>query len=75
MVIGHLMKAKGTNAPTGLEVGNKEIKGVSNTRSLGVMVDESLNWDEQFKNVKSKICGGLLSLKEAEQHSPSVQAI
>ena len=69
------MKAKGTNAPTGLEVGNMEIKGVSNTRSLGVMVDESLNWDEQFKNVKSKICGGLPSLKEAEQHSPSVQAI
>ena len=28
------------------------------------MVDEHLNWDEQFKSVKSKICGGLASLKK-----------
>ena len=34
MIIGHPMKAKGTNAPTGLELGKKEIKRVSNTKSL-----------------------------------------
>ena len=44
MIIGHLTKAKCTNAPTGLELGNKEIKRVFNTKSLGVMVDEYLNW-------------------------------
>ena len=43
MIIGRPMKAKGTNAPTGLELGSKEIKRVSNTKSLGVMVDEYLN--------------------------------
>ena len=64
MIIGHPMKAKGANAPTGLELGSKEIKRVSNTKSLGVMVDEYLNWDEQFKSVKSRICGGLASLKK-----------
>ena len=64
MIIGHPMKAKGTNAPTGLGLGSKEVKRVSNTKSLGVMVDEYLNWDEQFKSVKSKICGGLASLKK-----------
>ena len=31
IIIGHPMKAKGTNAPTGLELGSKEIKRVSNT--------------------------------------------
>ena len=40
------MKAKGTNAPSGLKLGNKEIKRVSNIKSQGVMVDEYLNWDE-----------------------------
>ena len=28
------------------------------------MVDECLNWDDQFKMVKSKICRGLASLKK-----------
>ena len=64
MIIGHPMKAKDANAPTGLQLGSKEIKRVSNTKSLGVMVDEYLNWDEQFKSVKSKICGGLASLRK-----------
>ena len=58
------MKAKGTNFPTGLELGSREIKRVSNTKSPRVMVDEYLNWDEQFKSVKSKICGGLALLKK-----------
>ena len=49
MIIGHPMKAKGANAPTGLELGSKEIKRVSNTKSLGVMVDKYLSWDEQLK--------------------------
>ena len=70
MIIGHLMKAKGTNAPTGLELGSKEFKRVSNTKSLGVMVDEYLNWDEQFKSVTSKICGGLALLKKLKNILP-----
>ena len=70
VIIGHPMKAKGTNAPTGLELGSKEIKRVSHTKSQGVMVDEYLNWDEQFKSVKSKICGGLASLKKLKNILP-----
>ena len=64
------MNAKGTNAPTVLELGNKEIKRVSNTKSLGVTVDEYLNWDEQFKSGKSKIGGGLASLKKLKNILP-----
>ena len=64
------MKAKGTNAPIGLELGNKKIKRVSNTNSLGVMVDEYLNLDDQFKSVKSKICGGHASLKKLKNILP-----
>ena len=64
MTIGYPTRAKGTIAPTGLELGSKEVNRVSNTKSLGLMVDEYLNWDEQVKSVKSKNCGGLASLKK-----------
>ena len=54
------MKAKGTNSLAGLELGSKEIKKVSNTKSIGVMVDEYLNWDEQFKSVRVRSLEDLL---------------
>ena len=38
-IIGRPMKARGTSALTGLELGNKGIKRVTNTKSLGVIVD------------------------------------
>ena len=34
------------------------------------MVDDYLNWDEQFKIGKSKICGGLASLKKLKNILP-----
>ena len=34
-------------------------------------MDEYLDWDEQSKSVKSKICGGLASLKKLKNLSPS----
>ena len=33
-------------------------------------MDEYLNWDEQFNSVKSKICGGLASLKKLKNIPP-----
>ena len=49
---------------------NKEIKRVPSTKSLGVMVDEYLNWDDQFKIVKSKFCARLASLKKLKNILP-----
>ena len=63
MIIGHPRKPKGTNAPIGLTLSSKDIKQVSSTKSQGVMVDDYLNWDDQFKIFKTK---------EAEKHSSSV---
>ena len=42
---------------------DSEIKRVAKTKSLGVIVDEGLNWDDQFSKVKGKISGGLKSIK------------
>ena len=37
---------------------------VKKTKSLGVIADEGLNWEEQFKTVKGKVHGGLKSLEK-----------
>ena len=33
----------------------------------GVIVDEGLNWDDQFNKVKEKVSGGLKSLKKLQK--------
>ena len=75
MIISHKMQVKGANATTGLKLGIKEIKRVSNNKSLGVMVNEYLNWDDQLKSVKSKICGGPASLKKLKTFSLSLSYV
>ena len=47
-----------------LNLNDSEIKRVAKTKSLGVMFDEGLNWDDQFSKVKGKISGGLKLLKK-----------
>ena len=37
------------------------------------MVEEYLNWDDQFRTVKSKISGGLASLKKLKSILPESQ--
>ena len=70
LIIGHPRKTKDVNIPNGLQLNDSDIKRVSKTKSLGVMVDENLRWDEQFKTVKNKIGGGLASLKKLKNILP-----
>ena len=39
------------------------------TNSLGVIVDEGLNWEEQFITVKGKVHGGVTSFKKLKMSS------
>ena len=36
---------------------------MTNTKSLGIIVDEGLNWERQYKTVHKKSRGGLQSLR------------
>ena len=63
MVIGHPLKTRNLDLPEMLKLNNSDIKRVDKTKSLGVIVDEKLNWDEQFKSAKGKMSGGLAALK------------
>ena len=46
------------------------IKRVTKAKTLGVLVDENLNWDEHFNSVKGKTCCGLASLKKLKDIIP-----
>ena len=63
MIIGHSRKVNALNISSALKLNGADIRRVTKTKSLGVIVDENLNCDEQYKVVKRKVCGGLRSLK------------
>ena len=64
MIIGHPRRTNKVEILQPLHLNDSEIKRVTKTKSLGVMVDEGLNWEDQFNKVKGKINGGLQSLKK-----------
>ena len=64
MIIGHPRRTNKVEILQPLHLNDSEIKRVTKTKSLGVMVDEGLNWEDQFDKVKGKINGGLKSLKK-----------
>ena len=61
--IGYPRRTNKVEISEPLNLNDSEIKRVAKTKSLGVMVDEGLNWEDQFSKVKGKISGGLKSLK------------
>ena len=73
MTIGHPRRIKQLVISEALLLNGTEIKRVTKCKALGVVIDESLTWDENFKAVKSKICGGLSALKKLKDIIPQSQ--
>ena len=48
---------------------NTRIKQVHKTKYLGLTVDDSLNWNEQYKSVKGKVVGGLAAFRKVKKIS------
>ena len=63
MIIGHPRRINDVEVSEPLNLNDSEIKRVAKTKSLGVVVDEGLNWDNQLSKVKGKMSGGLRSLR------------
>ena len=51
MVICHPCRVNKVEISEPLNLNDLEIKRVAQTKSLGVVVDEGLNWDDQFNTV------------------------
>ena len=73
MIKVHPLKTKNLYLPEMQKLNNSNIIRVDKTKSLGVIVDEKLNWDEQFKRTKGKMSGGLAALKKLKDVVPQSQ--
>ena len=73
MIIGHPRRANKVEVHETLKLNGSDIKQVKKTKSLGVVVDERLNWEEQFQTVIRKVHGGLASLKKLKNILPQSQ--
>ena len=70
MVTSHSRKTNALHMPGRLEINGSELNSVLKTKSLGVIVDANLKWDEHYKVVKGKIYGGLASLRKLRNILP-----
>ena len=69
MTIGHPRRIKQLVISEALLLNGTEIKRIHKSKALGVVIDESSTWDEQFKAVKSAVIN-LRSLKSAVVYRP-----
>ena len=73
MIIGHPLKAKHPSLPESLVPNNHNIKRVTETKSLGLIVDENLSWEAQFNRTMDKINSGIWALKRLKNILPQSQ--
>ena len=63
MIIGSKKRLSQVTADPAVSVGNLEIKRVEMTKSLGLMIDESLDWTAQVEHISKKVTSGLAILR------------
>ena len=71
IVVGHRrnLNTVGDELPN-FVLNNVAIKRVEKIKYLGINIDESLNWEEQYKTVKNKLKGGISSLRKLKDILP-----
>ena len=70
MIIGHPRKINNIEVHEPLRLNDYDIKRVTNSKSLGIIVIEGLNWERQYKTVHNKSRGGLPSLRRLKNILP-----
>ena len=70
IVIGHQRRVNEIKELPSLKLNDREIKRVGKVKSLGVIVDEGLTWNYQFRSLTGKLAAGLLSLKKLKDVLP-----
>ena len=75
MVTNYPRRQNNLPEPPTFYLNNTRIKQVHKTKYLGLTVDDSLNWNEQYKSVKGKVVGGLASLRKLQNILPQSQLL
>ena len=75
MVINHPRRQNTLPELPPFYLNNTRIKQVYKTKYLGLAVDDSLNWNEQYKSVKGKVVGGLAALRKLKNILPQSKVL
>ena len=51
-------------------IGDSQVENVDRTKNLGMMIDGSLNWDENIKNLRTKVSRAIGFLKYSRKFLP-----
>ena len=70
MVVGHKRQTNHIPGPLEVNVNGQPIKRAQQVKYLGIMVDENLTWNEQYKSLKGKIQNALSSLWKLQNILP-----
>ena len=70
MIIDHPRRRKKGESLPQLFINREKIKRVGNTKYIGVIVDDTLGWEEQYESVKKKVAGGLAGMKKLRDILP-----
>ena len=70
MIIDHPRRRKKGESLPQLFINREIIKQVHKTKYLGVIVDDTLGWEEQYESVKKKVAGGLVAMKKLKDILP-----
>ena len=70
MIIGYPSRINKITDIAKLKMNGTEIKRAHNVKSLGLAINEKLNWNDHFKLLKGKVGAGLSSLKQLKNILP-----
>ena len=68
--LGSQYKLSQINSDFTVKVNNKPLERVIKHKSLGVQIDESLNWRPHINSISKKISAGIAILKRASHFIP-----
>ena len=68
MIIGHPSRINEIIEIAKFKMNGTEIKRTQNVKSLGIIIDEKLNWNDHFKLLKGKVAAGLSSLEKTQKY-------
>ena len=72
MLIGSKFKLSQINSDFTVKVNNTPLERVIKHKSLGVQIDESLNWRLHINTISKKISAGLAILKRVSHFIPLI---
>ena len=67
MLIGSRQRLAGMDSEPIINIGEKNLWRVSKTKSLGIFIDENLNWNNQIDNISKKASKGIAILRRAKK--------